>query len=42
MKKLNPLIKGMDLKNSDFQWISTGLYASYYTAKSRKRIPGEL
>jgi hypothetical protein len=41
MKKFNSLIKEMDLKDSNFQWISTRLCASYCTAKSRKRIPEE-
>jgi hypothetical protein len=41
MKKLNPLIKKMDLKDSDFQWIPTGLCAFCCTVKLRKRIPEE-
>jgi hypothetical protein len=31
----------MDLKDSDLQWISTELCASYCTTKLRKRIPEE-
>jgi hypothetical protein len=38
VKKFNPLVKGMDLKDSDLQWIPTGLCAPYCTAKLRKRI----
>jgi hypothetical protein len=42
VKKLSLLIKRMDLKDSDFQWILTGLCASCCITKLRKRIPGEL
>jgi hypothetical protein len=42
VKKFNLLVKEMDLKDSNFQWILTGLCVSYYTAKLRKWILGEL
>jgi hypothetical protein len=35
VKKLNPLIKEMDLKDSDLQWILTGLCAFCCIVKLR-------